>query len=260
MKGDRMFGSILTEIENRLRDNTKKTKSVFPEETYLIESGLELMFKLTNISKDVVKEYPNRPNFYTNHNLFVRNRQLLLQAYISCLSASYGSEFVILRTVLENNNLMRLFNKKPEYAFDWLPQEVQKKFTIEAQREYGKSGKHDLTFDPFPVMGWVFDDKQRKKVRKDINKLYGQLCNYSHPNFLGWQELIRKQGEIQMIERLPAFSPTTGETSVGLVLFMMQLTFKSYVETFKDNLFTYATDLFSWQRQNKKLLSKISEG
>ncbi len=95
-----LFGSNLSEVENRIFENFKKTKSVFPEEICLIESGLALMFKLTSISKDVCKEYQNKPNFYTNHNLFVRNRQLLLQAYISCLSSSYGSEFVILRTVL----------------------------------------------------------------------------------------------------------------------------------------------------------------
>jgi hypothetical protein len=216
------------------------------------------MFKLTSISKDVCEEYPNQPNFYTNHNLFVRNRQLLLQAYISCLSSSYGSEFVILRTVLENNNLMRLFNKTPEYAFDWLPKTIQKRFSLEAQTKYGKSGKHDETYDPFPVIGWIFDNKKRKKVRRDVNRLYGQLCNYSHPNFKGWHEIIKQQGEVEMIERLPAFSPTNGETSVGLLLFLMQLTFKSYVETFKINLIAFTIDLHAWQRQNQKLLAKLT--
>ncbi|MCW4002376.1 MAG: hypothetical protein NWE95_00475 [Candidatus Bathyarchaeota archaeon] len=253
-----LFGVSLAEVENRLCDNIKKTKTIFPEETRLIESGIDLMFKLTTISKDVCKEYPSQPNLYTNHNLFVRNRQLLLQAYISCLSSCYGSEFVILRTVLENNNLMRLFNKKPEYAFDWLPKALQKRFTIDAQTKYGKSGKHDETYNPFPVVGLVYDGKARKKVKSDVNKLYGQLCNYSHPNFMGWQELVRQQGEVEMIERLPVFSPINGEKSVGLLLFLMQLTFKSYVETFKMNLLAFSTDLHSWQQQNKKLLAKLT--
>ncbi|HSV49783.1 MAG TPA: hypothetical protein VLH35_05660 [Candidatus Acidoferrales bacterium] len=252
-----MFGKKLSEIENRLNDNTVKTKQAFPEETDLIESGLDLMFNLTRISKEVHTQYPDNPHFYTNHNLFVRNRQLLLQAYISCLSSSYGTEFVILRTILENNNLMRLFNKKPDYAFDWLPKDFQKRFTSEAQTIYGQSGKHDQTYDPFPVIGWVFDDKQRKKVRRDINKLYGQLCNYSHPNFGGWHELIAFKDGIETIERLPNFSPTKGKTSLGLFLFIMQLTFKSYVDTFGINLVTFADDLRLWQLRNIDILYKI---
>ncbi len=112
-----LFSATLAEVENRLLENMEKTKSVFPEETRSIEAGLGLMFKITTISKDAVKEYPEKPNFPANHNLFARSRQLLLQAYICCLSSSYGTEFVILRTVLENNNLMRLFNEKPELAF-----------------------------------------------------------------------------------------------------------------------------------------------
>lgn len=253
-----MFSATLAEVDKRLFDNLRKTKSVFPEETRLVERGLDLMFKLTTISKDVCKEYLHKPNFYANHNLFARNRQLLLQAYISCLSASYGTEFVILRTVLESNNLMRLFNKKPEFAFNWLPTEVQKRFTVEAQKTYGKSGEHDKTYDPFPVVGLVFDDKSKAKVKHDVSKLYGQLCNYSHPNFMGWHEIVRQHDEAEMIERLPAFSPINGETSVGLLLFLMQLTFKSYVETFKGHLFAFATDLHAWQKENKKLLIKLT--
>jgi hypothetical protein len=224
-----LFSAILAVADNRLYDNLKTTKSVFPEETTLIESGLDLMYKLTAISVDTCKEYPDNPNFYANHNLFARNRQLLLQAYICCLSSSYGTEFVILRTVLENNNLMRLFNKDPQYAFDWLP-----------------------------VMGNIFGNKARRKVKKDICRLYGQLCNYTHPNFMGWQEMVRLHGEVEVIEKLPAFSPITGETSVGLLLFIMQLTFKSYVQTFKNRLLPYATELQLWQAENIKLLTKLT--
>ncbi len=153
---------------------------------------------------------------------------------------------------------MRLFNKTPEYSFDWLPEAIQKRFSLEAQTKYGKSGKHDETYEPFPVIGWVFDDKKRKKVKSDLHRLYGQLCNYSHPNFKGWQELIKQQRETEMIERLPAFSPIDGETSVGLLLVLMQLTFTSYFETFKINLIAFASDLDSWQQQNKKVLAKLT--
>ena len=253
-----LFGAILAEADNRLYNNLKTTKSVFPDEIKAIESGLDLMYKLTSISTDVCTDYPDNPNFYANHNLFVRNRQLLLQAYISCLSASYGTEFVILRTVLENNNLMRLFNKDPQYAFDWLPVNIQKRFSLNVQTKFGASGKHDITYDPFPVVGSVYDDEVRKKVKKDVNKLYGQLCNYSHPNFSGWQELVRQQGAVEVIERLPVFSPVNGETAVGLMLFIMQLTFRSFTETFRGHLLMFAIDIQSWQRANLKLLTRFT--
>ena len=138
-----LFGSDITEVENRLFENMKKTKAVFPEEIRRIEWGLALMRDLTQITKDAIKDYQTKPNLFTNHNLYSRNRQLLLNAYFCLLSSSYGTEFVILRTVLENNNLMRLFNKSPQYAFEWLSEDVQKRFPKETQIKYGKSGKHD---------------------------------------------------------------------------------------------------------------------
>src|SRR3990170_1588522 len=116
-----LFGSSLTEVESRLFENLKKTKAIFPEETRRIEWGLSLMRDLTQIAKEASKEYPRKPNLYVNHDLFARNRQLLLNAYVCLLFSSYGTQFVILRTVLENSNLMRLFNKKPQCAFEWLP-------------------------------------------------------------------------------------------------------------------------------------------
>jgi hypothetical protein len=67
----------------------KKTKAVFPEETVQLEIGLELMRNLTKVSHEAVNEYPLKPNLYTNHNLFSRNRQLLLNAYTSLLFSSY---------------------------------------------------------------------------------------------------------------------------------------------------------------------------
>lgn len=253
-----LFSTILADLDNRLCNNLKTTKGVFPEETRVIEHGLDLMYKISSISQEACKEYLDNPNFYANHNLFARNRQLLLQAYLSCLSASYGTEFVILRTVLENNNLMRLFNKEPQKAYDWLPEELQKRFSPNTQAKYGSSGMHDETYDPYPVVGSIFNSQDQRIVKKDVSKLYGQLCNYSHPNFAGWQELISQQGEVELIQKLPVFSPFNAETSVGLMLFTMQLTFKSYVETFKNRLFAYSTELFTWQNDNKKLLTKLT--
>ena len=146
-----LFGYDLTEIDERMASNMNTTKSVFPDEIKLIEKGLILMRDLGSISEAASKVYRSHPNMYANYNLFARNRQLLLSAYTSCLFSAYGTAFVLMRTILENNNLIRLFNKEPTSAYEWLPENQQKRFTPEIQEKYGKAGKQNRTFDPMPV-------------------------------------------------------------------------------------------------------------
>jgi len=249
-----LFGSKLSEVESRLLDNVKKTKSVFPEETQEIEFGLALMRDLTQITQDAVKEYRIKPNLYANHNLFARNRQLLLNAYFCLLSSSYGTQFVILRTVLENNNLMRLFNKNPQFAFEWLPKEKQKRFSKETQLKYGKSGETNRNFEPWWVRDQVFNETEKEKVRSDIKKFYHQLCNYTHPNFLGWQELVGQRGESEIILNMPLFIWKNTDRAIGITLYLMQLSFKTFVETFKDYVGGFVDQLKEWQDSYNRLI------
>jgi len=174
-----LFGLELSEVENRLFNNIKKTKSTFPEETQIIEFGLALMRDLTQITQDAVNDYKTKPNLFANHNLFARNRQLLLNAYFCLLCSSYGTQFVILRTVLENNNLMRLFNKNPQFAFEWLSEDVQKRFSEETQLKYGKSKKKKLevtlsnsTNNYATILIQTFWDGESLYVRKDKPKSF----------------------------------------------------------------------------------------
>ena len=196
---------------------------------------------------------------YANHNLFARNRQLLLSAYICCLHASYGTSFVILRTALENNNLIRLFNKNPQLAFEWLPKDEQLKFEPEIQKRYGTRGKKNETYDPMPVTDLVFDDKTKPEIRKELKKFYGQLCNYTHPNFTGWKELIAYKGDVGIIQNMPTFSPVTGENVIGVLLFSMILTFKAFIETFKGYLIGYANQLMQWNDDFIKIMTRYTK-
>ena len=250
-----LFGVKLADVESRLFENLKMTKGVFPEETLHLEVGLALMRDLTQITEEAVKEYPKKPNLFTNHNLFARNRQLLLNAYVSLLFSSYGTQFVILRTVLENNNLMRLFNKNPQYSFEWLSKEIQNRFPPETRLKYGKSGKHDREFKPTFVRENVFDVLGKEKVRSDIKEFYDQLCNYTHPNFLGWREIVIKQPEeVEIILNMPRFQEATADSAVGIALFLTQATFKSFVDTFKGYLAGFAHQLREWQEKNRRLM------
>jgi len=47
-----IFGQELSKIESHLFGNIKYTKSVFPEETKLIEFGLALLWRFTNITNE----------------------------------------------------------------------------------------------------------------------------------------------------------------------------------------------------------------
>jgi hypothetical protein len=249
-----LFGLKLSKIENRLLDNVKKTKSVFPEETRMMESGFVLMLDLTQVPQDAVNDFKKKPNLLTNYNLFARNIQLLLNAYFCLLSSSYGTQFVILRTVLENSYLMRYFNKNPQHAYEWLPRERQKMFSEETQLTYGKSGKENEEFKPSPVRSEIFATKE--KVRKDVEKFYDQLCNYTHPNFLGWQELIGRKELYEIIQNVPQFSPDYADYATPMMLYLMQLSFKEFFETFKGHLSSFAPQLEEWQENFKRLMMK----
>jgi hypothetical protein len=119
------LGFRLSKLEKHVCANMKETTSAFPEEIALMEYGLDLMFKLTHDINEALKNR-EKPQLHTNANLFARNRQLLLNAYFCFRCSHYGTQFVILRTIIENNNLMRLFNLDPRYAYEWLPLTQQK--------------------------------------------------------------------------------------------------------------------------------------
>jgi hypothetical protein len=254
-----LFGSKLTEVESRLFENIRNTKTVFPEETRRIEMGLALMRDITRITNDAIKDYQTKPNLFANHNLFARNRQLLLNAYFCLLSSSYGTQFVILRTVLENDNLMRLFNKNPQYAFEWLSKDMQGRFPEETKLKYGKSGKHDITYHARFVRKHVFDEIGKEKVRSDIKEFYSDLCNYTHPNFRGWRELAGNLGEVEIILNMPHFQDKNAETAIGITLYLMQVSFKAFVETFRDYLSGFSNQLKEWQDTYNKLIFRYNE-
>jgi hypothetical protein len=254
-----LFSSTLSEVETQLFQNLKKTKAVFPEETRRIEWGLELMRDLTIITKNALTDYPDKPNFLANHNLFARNRQLFLNAYLSLLFSSYGTQFVILRTTLENSNLMRLFNKNPQLAFEWLPKSVQKQLSKKAQMKYTKTGKHDVTYHPTSVRDLLYEELGKANVKRDLKKFYDQLCNYTHPNYRGWRELVVQTGKTEGILNMPYFLAANSETGVGANIFLMQLSFKGFVDTFKDYLLGFAKQLEEWQSNYRKLLMRYVE-
>jgi hypothetical protein len=253
-----IFGFRLSRVENHICANIKKTTSAFPEEIALLEYGLDLMFKLTRNINEALKDR-EEPQLYANGNLFARNRQLLLNAYFCLRCSHYGTQFVILRTIMENNTLMRLFNLHPRYAYEWLPLTMQKQFSSRTQAKYGKSGKAAATFK-FPwVRNMVFKKGGKEKIGERIGKIYRELCDYTHPNFRGWRELMGLQVEKEILLELPAFTPDNASELVGVTLYSMQMSFKTCVETFNEYLHGFVIDLNAFQRQFNKLMARYEE-
>ena len=242
-----IFGQELSKIESHLFGNIKYTKSVFPEETKLIEFGLALLWRFTNITNEAAIMQKDKPNIIANQNLFGRNRQLLLNAYFCLLYSNFGTCFVLLRTVLENNNLMRQFNKEPKDAFIWFSKDRRNKFPAEIQTKYAADVKEaEFKPKPFPSMKEFFSDIPNKNVQKDYERMYGELCNYSHPNYVGWQELMADEGEKENLLESPEFVAENAEIAIGLTIFYIQLSFKTYVETFKAHTMIFNDLLEKW--------------
>lgn len=250
-----LFSRHLSEIESRLIENINKTKAVFKDEIKVIEDGLVLMRNLTRVSAKAVTDYKREPNLFTNHNLFARNRELLLNSYFCILSSSYGTQNVILRTVIENNHLMRLFNKKPHYAYEWLPPDKQKRFSEKIQLKYGKSKKSLRTFKPLKVRDETYEES--KKLKEDFRKFYDTLCNYTHPNYLGWQELVYRSDDKEFILNVPRFVPEITDRTIGLPVYLIKLSIKVFIETFRSYLVEdvdLARRLDQWQNNANQII------
>jgi hypothetical protein len=155
---------------------------------------------------------------------------------------------------------MRLFNKEPQYAYEWLPKEMQKRFSKETQLKYGTSGKENRTYYPSFVREHVFSEIKQEKVRSDIKDFYNDLCDYTHPNFSGWQELVIKEGQNEIILNMPRFISQIAEKSIAEMLFLTQLSFKTFFETFKGHLGGFAVQLKMWQDNFNKLIVRYSKG
>jgi hypothetical protein len=249
-----IFGSQLNIVERSMLKNSTNTKRIFPEETQLIEFGLALMWDLTQVTRNAKKDFSTKPNFYANTNLFGRNRELMLYAYFCMLSSNYGTQFVILRTVLENNNLMRLFNKNPKYAYEWLPKEYQERFSSEIKQEFQGSAEK-RKFSPSYVRRKIFLETQQAPVKENIEEIYDFLCNYTHPNFLGWQEIMGLQGTDEVLLELPTLTANIDD-AMKMILLLIQYSFNTLVKTFKGYWLGYAFLINEWQKKFLKLANK----
>jgi len=89
-----------------------------------------------------------------------------------------------------------------------------------------------------------------------VYKIYGQLCDYTHPNFVGWQEVMGLKDKTEVLLEMPTFVGANSDNSLKLMLYLMQYTLKTFVETFNQYLRDYETRLSTWQENLGKVMSK----
>lgn len=189
----------------------RTTEKVFPDETRLILASTNLMRRITSVSKDASDEISTKANLSAIINLFARNRELVHFSVICYMNGGYAPMKILSRAALENALCMRLFNKKPELARKWFtsPDEFREKWTPQKIRD-----------DLFP---------KNSHPWKAYNMFYWKLCDYSHPSFKGWDEVIRK-GRIVWA---PIFNEDYASECIGLTFFIIVQSLQQFAEAFK---------------------------
>jgi len=106
---------------------------------------------------------------------------------------------------------MRLFNKKPELAKEWFanPDEFRKEWT------------------PQKIRDELF--KEGSRLWNSYNKFYWKLCDYSHPSFKGWSELVYDKSILWH----PVFNEDYASEYIGLIFFIIVQSLQQFAEAFK---------------------------
>jgi hypothetical protein len=189
----------------------ERTEKVFPDETKLIRASTNLMRRITSVSKDAISEFSAEPNLPAVMNLFARNRELVHFSMVCLMNAGYASTKILSRAALENTLCMRLFNKKPDLAKKWStnPDEFGQQWTPQKIRDELFLRDSDL---------W-----------HSYNEFYWKLCNYTHPSFKGWTELIHERA----IPWRPLFNADYASECIGLVFFIFVQSLQQFANSFE---------------------------
>lgn len=188
-----------------------RTEDIFPEETRLIRASTNLMRRMTRVSKDAVKEFSKKRNLQAIINLFARNRELVHFSMVCLMNGGYAITKILSRAALENTLCIRLFNKKPELAKEWFtnPEEFRKEWT------------------PQKIRDELF--KEGSSLWNSYNKFYWKLCDYSHPSFKGWSELVYDKSILWH----PVFNEDYASECIGLSFFIIVQSLQQFTEAFK---------------------------
>ena len=72
------------------------------------------------------------------------------------------------------------------------------------------------------------------KLRYTYRRFYSLLCDYTHPSFKGWAELLMKNGDGVYIPWHPNFNASYASECIGLIGYITIQSVRGYLTTFKE--------------------------
>lgn len=229
--------SELKYLYARLDDNYMSTKADFAQEVCASERLIEYMRTILDGWDMDAPTLDSRPDLQTSVILFARNRQLFLSAYDLFMSGCYGSSLCLLRIMLENTNLMRLFQTNPKEAVSWT---------------------NGHLFDAHPTVKAAHESKP--KLGEKYYKLHAQLSNYVHPHTAGWNELFVPSSKGSGIQNMPTYRKAIAQEVWGILLLLGLRTVTEFVGVFKSNMaMIKAIDGLGVDKEVSKILRKYSQ-
>ena len=218
-----LFSRRLQRLEKSMKEVLKRTRFAFSDTIYGMEDVLDVLSDLTRIMEPVMKDSPQNPKYWANFDLFARSRVLLRSSYLCLITGNYGSALCLLRSVLENNELMLFFHLEPQEVHEW---STQPNWWKEKENKVGK-----LRDRIFSILA-----EESDKVRRVFDDLYGEMSEYTHPRFRGWKELKVKEGKIIKILRHPKYDQNTIESLLRKMIFITYQTFRAFEVTYNEYL------------------------
>lgn len=193
----------------------EKTEKVFPEETRLLMASLNFMRRITGIADQAVSEFDKQHDLRATMDLFCRNRDLVHFSIVCTVNGGYPETKILSRVALENFMLIRFFNLKPSLAKNWFsdPEVFREKWPPKEIRK--------AVFAEIP-----------KRIH-NYSSFYWLLCDYSHPSFKGWIELMKKKENGIYIRWHPEFNSDYASECIGLICWITLQSTTGYMRAFK---------------------------
>jgi len=194
----------------------KTIRVAFSDTTYGMEEVLDILSDLTKIMEQVMKDSPQNPDYWrANFDLFARSRVLLRSSYLCLITGNYGSALCLLRSVLENNELMLFFHLEPQEVSEW--------FTNPNWWREKENRVQQLRDRIFSILA-----KGDRKLKKVFDNLYGEISQYIHPRPRGWHELKIREGNIVRILRFPEYNQNVVESLLRKMIVITYQTVKVF--------------------------------
>lgn len=195
------------------------------------------MRRVTKISPNQVSLLSSEPHLGPSVDLFCRSRELLHFSIVCLVNGGYAEAKILLRAAFENAQLIKLFAIKPDLAKEWIfePEKFKNQWT------------------PSKVRRTVVSQEANLEVRNGSDRIYANFCEYTHPSFNGWMELLRKQDNTILISAIPEFNAEYASECIGLICFLMIETLGAYFTVYIKYLSNETCE------EAKKLLPKIYE-